>query len=99
MTDLYSIYDEKSLSYGPPFEAAADQAAGRIFLIMLLDDESQVGRFPADYVLYRVGTWDDRAGLLEGHTPVFLARGNELVSSHVARVRDQQSQAEEQQHG
>lgn len=58
----FTIYDRKSLIYSPPFFAVADGVAVRIFGDLVVDQNTQVGRHPADFVLYRCGGYDDSNG-------------------------------------
>lgn len=60
----YSVYDRKAVAYHPPFYSPADGHAVRTFSDLANDRTTMVGRHPSDYVLYRVGGWDDRAGQL-----------------------------------
>lgn len=66
----YSVYDRKALIYNPPFYAPTDGAAIRIVQDAANDPNSQLGRHPADYVLYCVGQYDDQKGLLTGNQPL-----------------------------
>lgn len=65
----YSIYDRKALQYHPPFFAAADGSAARTFQDLANDPQTTIGRHPSDYVLYRVGGWDDATGILSVDLP------------------------------
>jgi hypothetical protein len=60
----YTIYDRKALSYSPPFFVAADGMAVRMFSDLVGDPNTQVGRHPGDFVLYRCGGYDDSNGSL-----------------------------------
>ena len=60
----YTIYDRKALTYSPPFFAVADGLAVRMFGDLVGDTNTQVGRHPADFVLYRCGGYDDSNGSL-----------------------------------
>lgn len=66
----YSIYDRKSLTYHTPFFQHADGAAVRMLSDLVADPNTSVGRHPGDYVLYRVGTYDDQKGELQGFAPL-----------------------------
>lgn len=66
----YSIYDRKSLVYHPPFYAATDGAAVRSLGDLVADQNTSVGRHPSDYVLYRVGTYNDAKGELVPLAPL-----------------------------
>lgn len=58
----FTIYDRKALIYSPPFFAVADGIAVRMFQDLVGDTGTQVGRHPADFVLYRCGAYDDSNG-------------------------------------
>lgn len=64
LLNAYSLYDRKSLQYHAPFFAVADGAALRMVTDLVADPNTTVGRHPEDYVLYRVGAWDDASGSL-----------------------------------
>lgn len=60
----YTIYDRKGLTYSPPFFQSADGLAVRMFQDLVGDTNTQVGRHPGDFVLYRCGGYDDSSGSL-----------------------------------
>lgn len=66
----YSLYDRKALSYSPPFFMASDGLALRALHDLVLDTSTTVGRHPSDFVLYRVGRWNDETGALEPLSPL-----------------------------
>lgn len=66
----YSVYDRKTLQYYPPYFAATDGAAARSFSDLANDPNTNVGRHPADYVLYRVGSYNDSKGQLVAEAPL-----------------------------
>lgn len=68
--NAYSIYDRKALQYHPPFFASTDGAAVRSFSDLANDVNTSIGRHPADYVLYCVGTYDDQRGLMLSYDPI-----------------------------
>lgn len=70
LLQAYSIYDRKALQYHPPFFASTDPAAVRMLSDLVQDTNSAVGRHPADYVLYGVGTYSDANGSLEPCVPL-----------------------------
>lgn len=63
-TKAYSIYDVKSLTYSSPFYAPTHGAAIRIVQDAANDMNNQLGRHPADFVLYCVGEFDDQSAML-----------------------------------
>lgn len=60
--NAYSLYDRKALQYHTPFFATADGSAVRSVSDLVADPNTTVGRHPGDYVLYRVGAYDDASG-------------------------------------
>lgn len=70
LLNAYSIYDRKGLNYHAPFFAATDGIAVRIFADLANDTNTTIGRHPADYVLYFVGTFSDGNGSLEPALPL-----------------------------
>lgn len=66
----YSIFDRKSLTYHTPFFQHADGAAVRMLSDLVSDNGTSVGRHPGDYVLYRIGAYDDQKGELSGFAPL-----------------------------
>lgn len=62
--NAYSLYDAKALNYSPPFYQPAHGAAVRLVMDLAADGNTSVGRHPADYTLFCVGTFDDFTGLL-----------------------------------
>lgn len=69
LLNAYSIYDIKALQYHPPYFASTDAAAARAFGDLANDLNTHVGRHPADYILYCVGTFLDSTGQLEPISP------------------------------
>lgn len=64
--NAYTVFDRKSGVYHAPYFAVSDGAAVRSFADLANDPQTQVGRHPGDYVLYRIGEFDDASGLLSG---------------------------------
>lgn len=67
-TKMYSVYDSKAQSYGQPFHAPNDAVALRLFGDAVNDPDTQLNKYPEDFVLMAVGTWDDQTAELKGHT-------------------------------
>lgn len=62
ITHAFSIYDRKSLQYHPPFFASAPGQAVRNLQDLVNDANTTIGRHPGDYVLFRIGAYDDSNG-------------------------------------
>ena len=61
---LYSIYDKKSESYSKPFDAYNDNCAKRM-VAASMDEASLLRKYPTDYRLDNIGTFDDQTGQFE----------------------------------
>lgn len=81
--NAYTIYDSASGIYMRPFFAPADGAAIREFDDLAVSADHPIGQHPADYTLYRVGTFNDNKGDLVGEQLEKLRTGPEAV--HEAR--------------
>lgn len=75
----FSVYDEKTQSYGLPFFMTTSAEAIRSFATVSNDKDSMIGCYPADFTLYHVGSFDPNTSEIISITPVYLARGSELV--------------------
>lgn len=61
---LYSILDEKSQLYTPPFVAQNDAIAIRMVMDILRNPDNNLSRYPEDHKLMLVGFWDEVNGEL-----------------------------------
>ena len=59
---LYSILDEKSQLYSPPFIAQNDGIAIRMVMDILRSPDNNLSRYPQDHKLMLVGFWDEVNG-------------------------------------
>lgn len=66
----YSVFDTKALIYHLPFFQPTDGAAIRMLADLVNDSNTQMGRYPADFVLYCVGTYDGNVGGLQSSLPI-----------------------------
>ena len=86
--NAYTIYDVASGIYMRPFFSQADGQAIRGFKDIATDADHEVGKHPEDYTLYRIGTYNDTTGKLEGENPEKLATGLEMVSQDRSPTHD-----------
>jgi len=59
---VVSIRDAKAESFSLPFFQANKALALRTFRELSLDPKSQVNRYPEDYAIFQLGTFDDCTG-------------------------------------
>lgn len=80
--NIYSVYDSKAKLFIIPFFLHNDDLAIRIFKECANSDQHMFGKHPADFVLYKVGTFDDNTAKIE-YQPVIeqVALALELVEN------------------
>lgn len=66
----YTIFDTKALQYHPPYYQSTDGAAVRMLSDLVNNPDNNIGRHPADYVLYCCGTFDDNKGAFAPLSPL-----------------------------
>ncbi|AXH77037.1 MAG: nonstructural protein [Microviridae sp.] len=74
----YSIFDVKGSVFHTPWFQHTDALAMRTLHDLVNDPSTTIGRHPADFRLYFIGTYDDQLGLMMPVTP--LAHVCEAVS-------------------
>lgn len=75
----YSIYDRKAVIFHAPFFSHSDGSAARSFSDVSNDKSTNIGRHPSDYVLYRVGEFDDASGQLLSEHHVHICDAIALI--------------------
>lgn len=68
----FSLYDSKAQFFSAPFFQHHAGQAIRSVADLAADLNTTVGRHPADFQLYQVGTFDDQTGHLESCPPIPL---------------------------
>lgn len=81
---IYSILDLKGVAFATPFFMHTDGIAIRSFQDALSDPKSALSQHPEDYVLYRLGDFNDQGGKVEALAdgPIALIAGNGEVLSN-----------------
>lgn len=77
--NFYTLFDKKAVVFSSPFASANDVFAIRAVTNIANDLSHSVGQFPADFGLFKIGTFDDANGSFEPHTPVFITEVISLV--------------------
>lgn len=62
---VFSIYDAKACAFNQPFFSANQNTATRA-VMSSMGPESQLVKFPEDFVLMEIGAFDDEKGVLVG---------------------------------
>ena len=67
-TYVYSVYDDKMKAYLQPFFQSTDAAAIRAVRTCVADSSHLFCMHAADYSLFRIGSFDENTGVIEGET-------------------------------
>lgn len=79
---MYSIRDQKAEIWNVPFYKKTHGEAERDFHQAVLDEKSMLNKYPEDYDLYFVGTYDDQTGVtISVDTPQHMAKAVTVKSS------------------
>ncbi|AZL82864.1 nonstructural protein [Apis mellifera associated microvirus 23] len=81
MLKMFSIRDSKAEVYYSPFFAKSHGEAERNFRELTNDQKSTVSKYPEDFDLYYLGTYDDSTGKLAPvDTPQHLMKAVNVVN-------------------
>lgn len=78
----FSIYDKKARIYGQLFPSHTPGTAERSVRELMANPETPMSKFPDDFALYEVCTFDDESGaILHQHEPpLLIVEASSLVS-------------------
>jgi hypothetical protein len=77
---IFTVYDSKSEAFMPPFYARATGEALRMFENSVKTSDHDFSRWPEDYTLFQLGSFDDNTGSFEIFpTSKSLARAIQFV--------------------
>lgn len=93
--NVYSILDQATAAYMRPFYLQSDNQALRMFSDIILDESHEIAKHPEDYVLCRIGIWDDQTAETTPETVSTLITGLEAR----ARVLEARAQLGESSEG
>ena len=69
--EIFTIYDSKAESYSRPMFFETKGVAIRSFMDVLKAGDSQISKYPEDYTLFHLGTWEDQQAKFESNsTPI-----------------------------
>jgi len=82
---IFSVYDEKAQAYSTTIGVHPTiSVAIRAFTLACQNPETFYNRFPNDYALYNLGSYDEKSGYITTYPePRFVIRASEIIS-HLA---------------
>lgn len=84
---MYSVYDSKTGVFGQPNFLINRGAALRAWQEAANDNQSNIGKYPADFTMFEIGYWDDETGNVSmHHTKVSLGTALEFKRDQTATV-------------
>jgi len=75
---LYTVYDNKAEQYGNPVASRTDAEARRQFGVVARDPSTEIGKHPEDFVLFRIGSYDNETGIITPETGPCIAKAIEF---------------------
>lgn len=78
---LFAVYDAKAQAFTTPFPANTLGIAERLFSDLVNQHGHQFNKHPADYTLFKIGTFDTASGELKSISNEQLATGLQLLDS------------------
>lgn len=66
---MFTVYDAKAFSFCSPFVEVSTEVAIRAFAYAANDPAVDLSRFPEDFSLHEIGTFDTDSGAVEILTP------------------------------
>lgn len=92
MSEMFSVQDLVAEQWLEPFFAPTVDAAIRSFKEACTRPDHQFAKFPEDYVLYRVGTFDGRSGEVIGEGPAKIAMASSFKTVPVLDFSSKEAQ-------
>lgn len=63
--NIYSVYDHKAAAFLAPFTSKTTALAIRDFKTVANDPQHQFGKYPEDYGLFKLGTFDEDTAVIK----------------------------------
>lgn len=88
IVNLYAVLDKISGVYDGPFPGKGDGMMIRQFGDQVQKEGSQLNLHPEDFVLMRLGTWNDATGEVVGYVegPEKIATGTDFTGPQLKEV-------------
>lgn len=77
---MFGIYDSKVSAFESPFFVDATGRAVRFWESLVNDPKTDYNKFPSDFILYELGTFDNSTGVIEMlPTKIHLGVGKDFL--------------------
>lgn len=85
---VFAVRDNKAEAFLNPFFMPTRGMAIRAMTDLLREQQNNIARYPDDFVLYELGTWDDAEGTIRMH-------GTHQLVSQISELMPRPSQPSE----
>lgn len=69
---VYSMLDATAKAYGAPLAFVSDAVAERTAKALLMQNDSDMAKFPEDYSLWCIGEFSSETGVMTPQAPVLV---------------------------
>ncbi len=96
LLSVFAIYDSGVSTWMPPLYARNKGEITRWFAEAVNDSKSKISKYPQDYTLFELGTWDDDKCKFSLHsTPISIGIAVEYVNRELVKPTDRLEDASE----
>lgn len=95
MTNVYTVLDIKAECYLMPFYSRSDAEAVRLILGTCEDPKTQLAKYPLDFKLVKIGTFEQDTGVLCPCPIVDLGSVYALLTAERKRYEEASKESEE----
>ena len=82
---VYTIHDKISNTYDPIFVADTDEMATRMVIENAADSRSQFAKYPNDFALYKIGSFDIKQCNLQHLNPICILSSIPIIKTEVSQ--------------
>jgi hypothetical protein len=93
---MVAIFDKQAANYGNPFFCNREGQAIRGFQLALQNPETDIGKFPTDFHLEKLGEFDDATGVITQEKPTILITGVDALRSYELEMKAAKTKPEEE---
>ncbi len=87
-TEMFTVLDQVADHYLEPFFSPTIESGIRAFKSVVQTEGHQFGKFPEDYALYHIGTYDGGQGTIEAKMPNKVAMATSFIQAgQIAQTR------------
>lgn len=83
---MFSVYDEKASTFCAPFFSVNADVAIRDFAYAANDLSTDIGRYPIDYTIYHIGTFDTETAVVLSTQPKNLGMASNFTKGLESNV-------------